>query len=102
VLAWRVSSSPLSEELAAVSLLAWEGGSACCSSSFCCCVGGALMTGRRVVGCGREVAEATQVARPAARSMAPAPLKTKTRPWLTATFRPSCWPGLQLGAQWIS
>ena len=51
-----------------------------CCASFSCCVGGALMTGLRVVGCGRLVAEATQVARPAPISMAPAPLKTRTRP----------------------
>ncbi len=54
--------------------------SAFCSASRSCWVGGALMTGLRVVGCGRLVAEATQVARPAPMSMAPAPLKTRTRP----------------------
>ena len=54
--------------------------SAFCSASRSCWVGGALMTGLRVVGWGRLVAEATQVARPAPMSMAPAPLKTRTRP----------------------
>ena len=54
--------------------------SAFCSASRSCWVGGALMTGLRVVGWGRLVAEATQVARPAPISMAPAPLKTRTRP----------------------